>query len=209
VGTVGRFLRGVSGKIAEDGEILVKGPNVFSSYYKSPEATREAFTADGFFKTGDIGEIDADGYLRITDRKKDLIITAGGKNVAPQKIENILKMDKYIAEAMLYGDRRKFLSALIVPDFEWLRRYAEWKNIPHSSASDLVRHPQILDFYARRLEQIQYEAHLASYETVKRFVLLDHEFSAVQGEVTPTMKVRRKILTAHYADRLDALYQEE
>lgn len=209
VGTVGRFIRGVEGKIAEDGEILVKGPNVFASYYQSPEATREAFTDDGFFKTGDIGEIDADGYLRITDRKKDLIITAGGKNVAPQKVENVLKMDKYIAEAMLYGDKKKFMTALIVPDFGWLQRYAEWKNLPQASPAELTRHPQILDFFARRLEQIQREAHLASYESVKKFVLLDHEFSMNEGEVTPTLKVRRKIITAKYQGQLDALYQEE
>ncbi|MBI5016497.1 MAG: long-chain fatty acid--CoA ligase [Deltaproteobacteria bacterium] len=209
VGTVGRFLRGVTGKIAEDGEILVKGPNVFSAYYQNPDATREAFTDGGFFKTGDIGEIDADGYLRITDRKKDLIITAGGKNVAPQKVENILKMDKYIAEAMLYGDKKKFMTALIVPDFEWLRRYAQWKSLPHSNPEQLVEHPQVLDFYTRRLEEIQAAAHLSSYESVKKFVLLGQEFSAGQGEVTPTMKVRRKIITEHYKDRLDALYEED
>ncbi|NTU60578.1 MAG: long-chain fatty acid--CoA ligase, partial [Deltaproteobacteria bacterium] len=209
IGTVGRFIRGVSGRIAEDGEILVKGPNVFSGYYKNPEATRDAFTEDGWFKTGDIGEIDADGYLRITDRKKDLIVTAGGKNVAPQKVENLLKMDRYIAEAMLYGDKKKFVSALLVPDFDWLRRYAEWKHIPYASLPELVRDPHVLDFYTRRLAQIQADAHLAPYETVKKFVLLDHEFSVNHGEVTPTLKVRRKILTEHYRDKLDALYAEE
>lgn len=208
VGTVGRFIPGVDGKIAQDGEILLRGPNVFSGYYNNPEATREAFTDDGWFKTGDIGEIDADGYLRITDRKKDLIVTAGGKNLAPQKVENLLKMDKYIAEAMLYGDKRKFVSALIVPDFAWVKRYAEWKNIAYGSVPELIQNPQIVDFFERRLEKLQKEAHLASYETVKKFVLLDHEFSANQGEVTPTLKVRRKILTAHYQDQLDALYAE-
>lgn len=209
VGTVGRFIRGVSGKIAEDGEILVKGPNVFSGYFKDPDATREAFTEDGWFKTGDIGEVDSDGYLRITDRKKDLIVTAGGKNVAPQKVENLLKLDRYIAEAMLYGDKRKFISALLVPDFNWLKRYAEWKAISYESMSELVQDGRVLDFYARRLSRIQEDAHLASYETVKKFLLLDHEFSASDGEVTPTLKVRRKILTSHFRDQLDALYEEE
>lgn len=208
VGTVGRFVPGVQGKIAEDGEILIKGPNVFSGYYKNEEATKDAFTEDGWFKTGDIGEIDADGYLRITDRKKDLIVTAGGKNVAPQKVENVLKLSKYISEAMLYGDRKNFISALIVPDFEWLKRYAEWKNIPYQGVSDLVRDPVVVDFYTRLLEQTQAKAQLSSYETVKQFVLLDHEFSMGAGEVTPTLKVRRKIITRHYQDRLDALYTD-
>ncbi len=209
IGTVGRPLSNLEVRIAEDGEILVKGPSVFIGYYQNEEATREAFTADGFFMTGDIGEIDADGFLRITDRKKDIIVTAGGKNVAPQKVENALKMSKYIAEAMLYGDRRKFITALIVPDFEWLKRYAGLKGIPYTSMSDLVNHPQVQDFYRRLIEEIQQKAHLASYESVKKFVLLDHEFSAEQGEITPTLKMRRKIITARYQDLLDALYEEE
>ncbi len=209
IGTVGRPLPNVEVKIAGDGEILVKGPSVFPGYYQDEEATREAFTPDGFFMTGDIGEIDEEGYLRITDRKKDLIVTAGGKNVAPQKVENALKMSKYISEAMLYGDRRKFITALIVPDFEWLKRYAELKGIAHESVSDLVRDPRVIDFYTRLIDEIQSKAHLASYESVKKFVLLDHEFSANQGEVTPTLKMRRKTITEHYRKELEALYEEE
>ncbi len=208
VGTVGRPLQNLEVRIADDGEILVKGPSVFSGYYNNEQATREVFTDDGFFMTGDIGEIDADGFLKITDRKKDLIVTAAGKNVAPQKIENILKLSKYIADVMLYGDRKKFISALIVPDPEWLARYAEWKKIPGGSVEEWIAHPQVVSYYERLVDELQTRAELASYEQVKKFVLLPHEFSADDGEVTPTMKMKRKAITAHYQDRLDALYEE-
>ncbi|NOY45131.1 MAG: long-chain fatty acid--CoA ligase [Deltaproteobacteria bacterium] len=208
IGTVGPVLSNLEVRIADDGEILVKGPSVFPGYFQDEEKTREVFTSDGFFMTGDIGELDREGFLRITDRKKDLIVTAGGKNVAPQKVENILKMSKYISEAMLYGDKKKFISALIVPDFEWLKRYAELKGISYSSLKDLVAHPQVQDFYHRLIQETQQKAQLASYESVKKFVLLDHEFAANQGEVTPTLKMRRKIITEHYRKELEALYEE-
>ncbi len=208
VGTVGPPLSNLEVRIAEDGEILVKGPSVFPGYFGNDAATREAFTEDGFFMTGDIGELDADGFLKITDRKKDLIVTAGGKNIAPQKVENVLKLSKYIADAMLYGDRKKFVSALIVPDPDWLERYAKWKNIAHASVAELVRDPQVLDYYGRVVEELQDKAELASYERVKKFVLLPHEFSMGEGEVTPTMKVRRRKVTEHYRDQLEALYEE-
>lgn len=208
VGTVGPPLSNLQVRIADDGEILVKGPSVFSGYYGSEQATREVFTGDGFFLTGDIGELDAEGFLRITDRKKDLIVTAGGKNVAPQKVENILKLSKYIADAMLYGDRKNFISALIVPDPDWIKRYARLKNLPEKPIEELVQEPQILDYYVRLVEQLQRKAELASYESVKKFILLPHEFSMGEGEVTPTMKVRRKQVTEHYKDRLEALYRE-
>jgi long-chain acyl-CoA synthetase len=208
VGTVGPALANVELRIAADGEILARGPSVFRGYHADDAATREAFTADGYFQTGDIGEITPDGYLRITDRKKDLIVTAGGKNVAPQKVENVLKMSKYIAEAMLYGDRKKFLSALIVPDEPWLRRYAQLKQVTGDSLAEWVRDPRVQDFYARLIEDLQRKAELASYESVKKFVLLDQEFSTGDGEVTPTLKLRRRKVTEHYRDRLDALYEE-
>ncbi len=206
VGTVGPPLSNIEVRIADDGEILAKGPSVFPGYYGNEAATAEAFTEDGFFRTGDIGEIDADGFLRITDRKKDILVTAGGKNVAPQKVENVLKLSKYIADAMLYGDRKPFVTALIVPDADWLRRYAEWKKIPGTTVSELVADPQILDYYGRLVEETQHKAELAPYESVKKFVLLDHEFSMDQGEVTPTMKIRRRKVTERYKDRLEALY---
>jgi len=209
VGTVGPPLSNVEVRIAEDGEILVKGPSVFRGYFGNDEATREAFTEDGFFMTGDIGELDDDGFLKITDRKKDLIVTAGGKNVAPQKVENVLKLSKYIADAMLYGDRKKFVSALIVPDADWLKRYAQWKNLPDQPVEELVKHPQVLDYYQRLVAELQQKSELASYESVKKFVLLPHEFSMGEGEVTPTMKVRRRKVTEHYRAQLDALYEEQ
>jgi long-chain acyl-CoA synthetase len=196
-------------RIAPDGEILVRGPNVFQGYYKDEEATREAISEGGWFHTGDIGEFDAQGMLVITDRKKDLIVTAGGKNVAPQKVEGILKRDRYIAEAMLYGDRRPFITALVVPDFGWIVRYAKWKGISYEDRCELVKNPRIVDFIARRIDKMQEEAHLAPYETVKKFVLLDHEFSPREGEVTPTMKIRRKQITEHYKRELDALYEKD
>lgn len=208
VGTVGPPLSNLQVRIAEDGEILVKGPSVFPGYYGNEEATREAFTAEGFFLTGDIGAFDSEGFLKITDRKKDLIVTAGGKNVAPQKVENVLKLSKYIADAMLYGDRKNFISALIVPDPDWLKRYAHIKNLPDKPIEELVQDPHILDYYARLIEQLQRKAELASYESVRKFILLPHEFSMGEGEVTPTMKVRRKQVTEHYKARLEALYQE-
>lgn len=209
VGTVGQPLSNLEVRIAEDGEILVRGPSVFSGYYQDERATEESFTEDGFFKTGDIGELGAGGYLKITDRKKDLIVTAGGKNVAPQKVENVLKLSKYIAEAMLYGDKKKFISALIVPDPEWLERYAEWKQIPHSSVAELVHNSAVVDHYTRLIEEIQQKAELAPHESVKKFVLLPGEFSTAEGEVTPTLKIRRRKITEHYRDQLEALYREE
>ncbi len=209
VGSVGPLLDNIDVRIAEDGEILVKGPSVFTGYFNDEAATAEAFSGDGYFMTGDIGALDADGFLRITDRKKDLIVTAGGKNVAPQKVENLLKLSKYIAEAMLYGDRRKFISALIVPDFEWLGRYAELKGLPMGDAAALVAHPTVQDFYQRLVADLQHKAGLPSHESVKRLVLLDHEFSAGDGEVTPTLKLRRRNVTEHYRPQLEALYETE
>ncbi|MDW7710293.1 MAG: long-chain fatty acid--CoA ligase [Deferrisomatales bacterium] len=208
IGTVGPPLSNLRVRIAKDGEILVKGPSVFPGYDGDERATREAFTDDGFFLTGDIGELDADGFLKITDRKKDVIVTAGGKNVAPQKVENILKLSKYIADAMLFGDRKKFISAVIVPDPEWLRRYAQLKGIPEQPLEALVENEVVLDYYTRLVEELQRKAQLASYESVKKFVLIPHEFSVGDGEVTPTMKVRRQNVTSHYRDRLEALYKE-
>lgn len=209
VGSVGKPLANVKVKIAEDGEILVKGPSIFIGYYENEAATKHAFTEDGFFMTGDIGLIDQDGFLKITDRKKDLIVTAGGKNVAPQKIENILKMDKFIGEAMLYGDKKPFLTAIIVPDFPWLEKYAIHKGLIFTDPKDLVHDAHVIDLYKRRIAEIQASNAVPSYETVKKFILLDHEFSATQGEVTPTLKLRRKSVTSHYNSLLEALYEDK
>ncbi|NPA24647.1 MAG: long-chain fatty acid--CoA ligase, partial [Deltaproteobacteria bacterium] len=206
-GTVGPVLEGVEVKIAEDGEIMAKGPNIALGYYKNPEATREAFV-DGWFYTGDIGELDDENYLKITDRKKDLIVTAGGKNIAPQHLENLLKMDKYITEVMLYGDRKKFISALIVPDFEKVEEYALKNDILFVDIGGLLENPEIRAMIGRRIEKVQDEHEIPNYERIKKFVLMRSEFSMDKNEVTPTLKLKRKIVTAKFQKELDALYEE-
>ncbi len=204
-GTVGKPLPDVEIKIAEDGEILAKGPNVMKGYYNMPEATAEALK-DGWLHTGDIGHFDEDGNLVITDRKKDLIVTAGGKNVAPQPIENKLKTDRFIAEAVLIGDGRPYLVALIVPDFNNLENYAAYKHISFKDRADLARNERIRDLIRRRLAY--HQRHAARYETIKKFHIMDHELSVEANELTPTLKVKRKTISTRYASEIDALYAE-
>lgn len=204
-GTVGKPLPGVEVKIAEDGEILCKGPNVMTGYYKKEEDTAEALEG-GWFHTGDIGEFDNEGYLRITDRKKDLIVTAGGKNIAPQNIENILKMEKYIEQVNVVGDRRKYLVAVIVPSFEDLKNYAKNNQISFDSMDDLVENEKIYSLIETAVKNVNNK--LAKYETIKKFVVSDIEFSQENGMLTPTMKVKRKIVNQHFADKIDGLYSE-
>ena len=206
-GTVGKVIPEVQVKIAEDGEILAKGPNITQGYYKNPQATAEAFV-DGWFCTGDIGNLDDEGYLSITDRKKDLIVTAGGKNIAPQHLENLLKMDEYISEVMLYGDKQRFISALVVPDFENLERYALSHDILYTDIRGLLEDPEIIRLYEQRFRKVHEENEIPGYEQVKKFILLDSDFSMDDEEITPTMKLRRKIVTAKYQQQLDALYEE-
>lgn len=206
-GTVGPVLSGVEIKIAEDGEIVAKGPNIAMGYYKNEAATAESFQ-DGWFYTGDVGELDADNYLKITDRKKDLIVTAGGKNIAPQHLENLLKMDKYITEAMLYGDQRKFISALIVPDFEKVEEYALKNDILFTNIKGLLENPEILAMIGRRINKVHQEHNIPGYEQIKKFVILDSEFTMDKNEVTPTLKLRRKIVTAKFKEELESLYEE-
>ena len=205
-GTVGPVLEGVEIKIAEDGEILAKGPNIALGYYNNPAATAEAFI-DGWFYTGDVGELDSDNYLKITDRKKDIIVTAGGKNIAPQHLENLLKMDKYITEAMLYGDRKKFISALLVPDFEKVEEYALKNDILFTDVKGLLENPEIRALLGRRIDKVQLENSIPGYEQVKKFVILSSEFTMDNNEVTPTLKLKRKIITAKFQQELDALYE--
>ncbi len=206
-GTVGPVLEGVEVKIAADGEIMVKGPNVAQGYYNNPEATRAAFI-DGWFYTGDIGELDDENYLKITDRKKDLIVTAGGKNIAPQHLENLLKMDKYIAEVMLYGDRKKFISALVVPDFEKVEEYALKNDILFVDVKGLVENPEIRAMLGRRIEKVEDEHQIPGYERIKKFIILPNEFTMDNNEVTPTLKLKRKVVTARFKKELDALYED-
>ncbi len=206
-GSVGPVMPGVEVKIAPDGEILARGPNVMKGYYKKPAETQEVFDDDGWFRTGDIGFFDADGYLTITDRKKDLIVTAGGKNVAPQPIENVLKTSPYITSAVVIGDRRRFVAALIVPDFEKLEAYARQGGIPFSSRSELVRTGSVVNFLKAEIDRATPQ--LATYEKVKRIVVLDRDFEIERDEMTPSLKIRRGIVEKKYKDLIDAMYAED
>jgi long-chain acyl-CoA synthetase len=191
-------------KIAEDGEILVRGPQVMVGYYNNPEATAESLE-NGWFKTGDIGKIE-DGFLYITDRKKELIITAGGKNIAPQPIENRLKMDKYISSAFVYGDRKPYLIALIVPNAERLFEFAKEAHVQFFDIDDLAMAEPVLNLYKERLAEINSE--LAQYETIKKFALLAHDFSIVNGELTPTLKLRRKVVYEKHRQTIEDMYTD-
>ena len=203
-GSVGTALEYTEFKTAPDGEILVKGPQVMSGYYNDPAATAEAFE-DGWFKTGDVGHIDQ-GFIFITDRKKELIITAGGKNIAPQPIENELKMDKYITSAFVYGDRKPYLTALIVPNLERLLEYAREKHVDYYDLNDLVIHEPVQKLFAQRIADINRK--LAQYETIKKFVLLPRDFSVDEGELTATLKLRRKVIYEKHKEKIEGMYIE-
>jgi long-chain acyl-CoA synthetase len=202
-GTVGRAIKGTQVRIAEDGEILVKGPSVMQGYFRNDEATREVLK-DGWFSTGDIGELDGDGYLRITDRKKDLIVTAGGKNIAPQPIESAIAQDPLVLRAAVIGDQRKYLVALIVPDFDNLHDWAKQQGISAAADSELVKDQRVADHYTQIAERAS--AKLARYETIKKVAVLDRDFDPDQGELTPTLKVKRRVVGEHFADVIEALY---
>ena len=204
-GTVGVAVPRVELKIAADGEILARGPNVMVGYYNNPEATA-AVIRDGWFYTGDIGQIDADGYLSITDRKKELIVTAGGKNVAPQPIEALLKRDPLVAEAVLVGDRRRFVSVLLVPDFPTLEQRLAVDGLAPGNPAELVSREDVLRIFQSFVDQANSE--LASYEQVKRFALLPAEFSVATGELTPSLKVKRRVVEERWKDAIDEIYAQ-
>jgi len=205
-GTVGKPIPGVDVRIDEDGEILTKGPHVMNGYYKKEAASREAFEG-GWFHTGDIGHFDEEGFLVITDRKKDIIVTSGGKNVAPQPIEGILNLNPYISNALVIGDSRKFISALVVPNFEKLEEYAKQNNISFEDHCDLVKNEEIVRFIQEQVDRSV--PNLASYEKVKKIALLDKEFEIEKGEITPTLKVKRNIVEEKYRGVIDAMYRED
>ncbi len=202
-GTVGPPIPGVDVRIAEDGEILTRGPHVMQGYYRKPEET-VAVLKDGWFSTGDIGHLDETGRLVITDRKKDLIKTAGGKFVAPQKLENLFVTDPYISQAFVFGDKQRYCVALIVPNFERLRQYAQEQEIPAPSMPALVADPRIQRFYRERVQARQQD--LASFEQVKQVAVLDQEFSLAAGELTPTLKAKRATIAQRHAATLQRLY---
>ena len=205
-GTVGKAVPGVEIRIAADGEILARGPNVMKGYYKKEAETREVFDGD-WFRTGDIGRFDDDGFLVITDRKKDLIVTSGGKNVAPQPIENLLKMIPCVVTAVVVGDRKRFVAALIVPDFAKLEDHARSAGIPFKDRAGLVRDPRIVDFVMSEVDRATPD--LAPYERVKRIALLARDFEIEQDEITPSLKIKRAIIEKRYKDVIDGLYAEE
>ena len=206
VGTVGRPIPNVEVRIAEDGEILVRGPCVMRGYYHNPDETRAALSQDGWLRTGDIGYLDADGYLVVTDRKKDLLKTAAGKFVAPQPIENSLKSSPFILNAVVIGDRRKFCAALIVPHFANIEARARGMGLEFSSPVELAAHPWVRQLIGQEIEQLN--SHLAQYETIKRFALLDHDFTFEDGEMTYTLKLKRRVVEQRYRDTIERLYAD-
>jgi long-chain acyl-CoA synthetase len=206
IGTVGKIFPGVEVMIAPDGEILARGPNIMKGYFNKPDATREAIDDEGWFHTGDIGELQ-DGFLAITDRKKDLIVTAGGKKIAPQPIENTLKTNKYISQAVVIGDKRKFPVVLVVPNWEQLEKWAKIKNLLWTDRSQLLEMPIV---HAKIEKEVFGKLHgLAKFETPKKVALLEHDFSIERGELTPTLKVKRRVIDRTYQDVIDELYEDE
>jgi long-chain acyl-CoA synthetase len=206
IGTVGKPVPGAEVMLAPDGEILTRGPHVMKGYYNKPEATREVMDAEGWFHTGDIGEL-RDGYLAITDRKKDIIVTAGGKNIAPQPIENTLKTNKYISQAVVIGDKRRFPVVLVVPNWENLEKWARIKNLLWTQRSQLLEMPIV---HAKMEKEVYGRlTSLAKFETPKKVGLLEHDFSVERGELTPTLKVKRRVIDKAYRDLIDRLYEDE
>jgi len=205
IGTVGKILPNLKVRIAEDGEILVRGPSVFKGYWNRPEETKAA-VVDGWFKTGDIGNIDADGYLSVTDRKKDLIKTSGGKFIAPQPIENSLKLNPLIGTAAILGDRRKFPAVLVSPNFVPLEAWAKENGIPFTSRAELIANPKVQALYEGIVEGIN--GNLARFEKLKRVLLVADEFTADNGALTPTMKLRRRVIEERYRRQIDELYAQ-
>lgn len=206
LGTVGVALPGCELRIADDGEILVRSPGVFKGYFGDPEATRETVDPDGWLHTGDVGTIDEDGYLRITDRKKDIIITAGGKNISPSEIENRLKVSPYVREAVVVGDRRKYLAALVGIELDTVGAWALRHGVGYTTYADLASKPEVVELVAGVVEEANRE--LAQVETIKRFGLLPKELDQEEGELTATMKVKRKAIEAEFASLIDSLYSD-
>jgi long-chain acyl-CoA synthetase len=206
LGAVGRPIRNVEIRIAEDGEIETTGPNVMLGYYNKAEATRDAFTADGWFKTGDIGKIDGDGFLYITDRKKELFKTSGGKYIAPSPIEQAIKTSRFVNQVVLIGSERKFPAALIVPNFEQLTNYAKLKNLKLKTSQEFCAHPRIVNLLEREVEKLTRD--LSQYEKVKKIALLENELTVEGGELTPTLKVKRRVVDEKYKNVIDKLYDE-
>ena len=202
-GTVGPPLPGFEIRTDEDGEILIRSETVFKGYYKDPEATAAVLSDDGWLRTGDVGEIDEDGFLKVTDRKKDILVTAGGKNVAPQNIENELKTSKWISQALVVGDRRPYVAALITLDETEIGNWAAERGLD-GDISTLAAHPEVQDIVQGVVDDANRDR--SRYEQVKRFVILPRDFSAEAGEITPTLKLRRRAVLEHFEAQVDELY---
>ena len=206
-GSVGPAVKDTIIKIGEGGEVLIKGPQVMKGYYKNEEATTEVFTDDGFFRTGDIGELDEDGYLKITGRIKDILVTSGGKNISPQNIENSLLASKYIEQVAIIGDNKKYLSALIVPAFESLESWARENNVSFDGRKDLISNNDVIKLFEQEIESNTKD--YARVEQIRKFTLLETEWSQDTGELTPTMKLKRRIINQKYAPQIDSMYPPE
>ena len=204
-GTVGQAVKSVTLRIAQDGEILAKGPNIAKGYFKQPEATAEAWDTEGWFHTGDIGEISADGFLKITDRKKDLLKTSGGKYIAPQNIENLLKTQRHISQAVVIGDNRKYCVALVTLDADEITRWAKAQGIDARDSAELARHPKVVELIDGEMKEVN--RHLASYESLKYFRIVPQDFSQEGGELTPSLKVKRKVVSQKYAGLIEEMYR--
>lgn len=205
LGTVGRPLPGVEIAIADDGEILTRGPHVMKGYHKMPKETEAAITPDGWFRTGDVGKLDDDGRLSITDRKKDIIVTAGGKNIAPQPIESRINANPYVNQVVMVGDGRKFPVLLVVPDFEVLERWAKGQDIAFASREELVRDSRVVEFMEKEI--LPTLSGLAGFERPKRIGLLPRELSLESGEATATLKLKRRVIEANYSELIEGLYK--
>lgn len=207
VGTVGKPINHVEVRIAGDGEIETRGPNVMRGYYNKPSETQAVFTADGWFRTGDIGRLDADGFLSITDRKKELFKTSGGKYIAPQVLEQLIKGSRFVNQVVLVGNGRKFPAALIVPNWEQIESYVRLKGLKEASRAELCCSPRIIDLFQRQIAELTPD--LAQYERVKKVALLENEFTIDGGELTPTLKVKRRVIDEKYRNVIDELYRDE
>ncbi len=205
-GACGKIVPLMQVRISDEGEIQVKSPAVMSGYYNKPDATGAVFTPDGWFRTGDVGHVDADGYVHITERIKDLIITSGGKNIAPQQIESLVGEDLYIEQSAVIGDGRNYISALVVPSFDALEQYARSAGIPFERPEDLIERPEIIEFYRRRIDERTMD--LGQVEKIKKFTLLSTPFTQENGEITPTMKIKRKVIEKKYGDVIAAIYRD-
>jgi long-chain acyl-CoA synthetase len=204
-GSVGKPVEGAEVRIAEDGEILTRGPHVMKGYFKKPEATAEVIDKDGWFHTGDIGHLDKDGFLVITDRKKDIIVTSGGKNIAPQPIENQIKTNPFIGEVVMIGNKRNFPAALVVPNFDNLEKWAKGKGLAFADREDLIAKPEVQAHYDDLLKNLTKDN--AQFERIKKVSLLPKEFSVEAGELTPTLKVKRRVVEQKYQSIIDRMYE--